>query len=182
MKISKVAKIFVPILNDTNLILNQCWFEFFLYSLILFLKIVMGFLAFQFCVNLSLFLCLDNKRLDEWVSLDRLDLSRLQPPKAEEKRKNPFSSSSAAQSPATPLPKQMSPGKASSPDREPVTSNGGLPKKGAASGRKRKSNVLEEVSNTTWLKAREIMFYFTKLGYSNKSQNLKIILINKSIC
>ncbi len=85
----------------------------------------------------------DNKRLDEWVAEDRLDLTRVQPPKVEEKKKNPFAS--AAASPATPKPKQMSPSKPPSPERELVTSNGAMMKKGIIIGRKRKANALEEV-------------------------------------
>lgn len=83
-----------------------------------------------------------NKRLDEWVAEDRLDLTRVQPPKVEEKKKNPFAS--AAASPATPKPKQMSPSKPPSPERELVTSNGAMMKKGIIIGRKRKANALEE--------------------------------------
>ena len=37
---------------------------------------------------------LDNKRLDEWVTVERLNLSKIQPPKAEDKKKVAVSSSS----------------------------------------------------------------------------------------
>eukprot|EP00794_Sanderia_malayensis_P020145 gene20145-22118_t len=87
-----------------------------------------------------------NKRLDEWVAEERLDMSRVQPPKVEEKKKNPFAS--AAASPANskkPTSKQMaSPSKAPSPERETVNVNGGLPKKGFMVGRKRKAKALHE--------------------------------------
>ena len=82
----------------------------------------------------------DNKRLDEWVTLSRLDTSRIQPPKVDEKKKS--QASTPAPSPAPAFPKQASPGKAKSPEREPVVVNGMQPKKGAVIGRKRKANAL----------------------------------------
>ena len=88
---------------------------------------------------------LDNKRLDEWVTVHRLDTSRIQPPRVDEKKKS--QASTPAPSPAPSLTKQTSPGKAKSPEREQVFVNGLQPKKGSVLGRKRKANALmDEVS------------------------------------
>eukprot|EP00112_Aurelia_sp_Birch-Aquarium-sp1_P016193 Seg3650.4 transcript_id=Seg3650.4/GoldUCD/mRNA.D3Y31 product="Histone acetyltransferase KAT5" protein_id=Seg3650.4/GoldUCD/D3Y31 len=81
-----------------------------------------------------------NKRLDEWVTEDRLDMTRVQPPKADDKKK----SQTAAPSPAPSLPKQPSPGRAPSPEREIAVVNGIQPKKGLIPNRKRKANALDE--------------------------------------
>ena len=95
-----------------------------------------------------LLLSSDNKRLDEWVTLSRLDVSRVQPPKADEKKKSQVST--PAPSPAPQLPKQASPGKANSPEREPVVVNGLQPKKGSVAGRKRKANALMDDVRLFW--------------------------------
>lgn len=91
---------------------------------------------------LTQFFNVDNKRLDEWVTEGRLDMTRVQPPKADDKKK----SQTAAPSPAPSLPKQPSPGRAPSPEREIAVVNGIQPKKGLIPNRKRKANALDEVS------------------------------------
>ncbi|KAJ8045277.1 1-phosphatidylinositol 4,5-bisphosphate phosphodiesterase beta-4 [Holothuria leucospilota] len=63
-----------------------------------------------------------NKRLDEWVTIDRLDLTKLQPP------------SKDAKTPLKELKKPSSGSRAASPERDQV--NGGVPK--TKGGRKRK--------------------------------------------
>ena len=84
-----------------------------------------------FNFNKVLSFSLDNKRLDEWVSIDRLDLDRLQPPKADEKKKGP-----SGQEPVTPV-------KSQSPERE-IVNGGPTVNKKAGSSRKRK--LIDEVS------------------------------------
>ena len=68
---------------------------------------------------------------------NRLDMTRVQPPKADDKKK----SQTAAPSPAPSMPKQPSPGRAS-PEREITVVNGIQPKKGSIPNRKRKANAL----------------------------------------
>ena len=94
--------------------------------------------------------------------MNRLDLSRVQPPKADEKRKSQIST--PAPSPAQPLPKQPSPGKAKSPEREPVTVNGMQPKKGAVAGRKRKANALLD----------EVFYSLKSYDFSVKTPQLEL--------
>lgn len=97
----------------------------------------------------------DNKRLDEWVSVDRLNLDKLQPPKIEEKKKSATSSQSQSlsknqskqnlsknqqQSLSQPLATP------NSPDVEPV--NGTMVRNKSSNnlfGRKRKGAPIDEV-------------------------------------
>lgn len=64
-------------------------------------KSLSGYNAFNVYISLT-----DNKRLDEWVTIDRLDLTKLQPPSKDQK------------TPLKELKKPSSGSRAASPERE----------------------------------------------------------------
>ena len=85
------------------------------------------------CLTCTYYYFLVNKRLDEWVEEERLDLSKLQLPKKEDTKKTSKGKGAGS--------------RPCSPDRELVNGVGSAGRPKAIIGRKRKANAMDKSSD-----------------------------------